>query len=64
MPRLIEADRCPHCALELPEQKPRVCPGCGGSLQQRFLRLGCLSSAPLFLLGLGALCLAEHLLRS
>jgi predicted amidophosphoribosyltransferase len=46
MPRLIEDDHCPHCDAALPEPKPRVCPACGGSLQQRYLRLGCLSSAP------------------
>ncbi|MBM3988017.1 MAG: hypothetical protein FJ294_08700 [Planctomycetes bacterium] len=46
MPPLIEEQHCPHCAAALPEPKPRVCPACGGSLQQRYLRLGCLSSAP------------------
>ncbi len=50
MPRLIEEDRCPHCAAELPEPKPRVCPACAGSLQQRYLRAGCLSSGPRLLL--------------
>ena len=57
MPRLIEADRCPHCKAELPEEKPRSCPECGGSLQQRFLKAGCITSAPkalLFALGLAA----------
>jgi predicted amidophosphoribosyltransferase len=46
MPRLIEQRRCPHCAEELPEPKPRACPSCAGSLQQRHLKAGCLSSAP------------------
>lgn len=45
-PRLIEGDRCPHCGAELPEEKPRACPACAGSLQQRHLKLGCLSTAP------------------
>jgi predicted amidophosphoribosyltransferase len=54
-PRLIESNRCPHCGAELPEPKPHACPSCAGSLQQRFLRAGCLSSAPrLFLLALAA----------
>lgn len=46
MPRLIEGNRCPHCGAELEDPKPRVCASCGGSLQQRFLRAGCLSTAP------------------
>ena len=46
MPRLIEERRCPHCGQELPEPRPRVCPACAGSLQQRYLKAGCLSSAP------------------
>ena len=53
-PRLIDARHCPHCKAELGEPTPRVCPKCGGSLQQRFLKAGCLSSAPkLLLLGAG-----------
>ncbi len=54
-PRLIDADRCPHCAEPLPDPVPRVCGACGGSLQQRYLKAGCISSAPklvLFALGL------------
>jgi predicted amidophosphoribosyltransferase len=54
MPRLIDADECPHCKAELPAEIPRSCPKCGGSLQQRYLKSGCLSSAPkaiLFALG-------------
>ena len=49
-PRLIEGDRCPHCGAELPDPKPRVCPGCMGSLQKRYLSAGCLTSAPKLLL--------------
>ncbi len=47
MPRLIPDKHCPHCGALLPDPKPRTCPQCMGSLQQRFLRYGCLSSAPL-----------------
>jgi hypothetical protein len=46
VPRLIDAKDCPHCGAELPEPKPRSCPKCAGSLQQRHLKIGCLSSAP------------------
>jgi len=58
MPRLLDQTHCPHCAVELPDppkdadeaelaaNNPRVCPECGGSLQQRYLRAGCFSSAP------------------
>lgn len=56
MVRILKTKTCPHCraALELPT--PRVCPVCGGSLQQRFFTAGCLSSAPpVILLALGAL---------
>lgn len=62
MPRLVTATHCPHCNHELPETMPRICPACAGSLQQRFLRAGCLTSAPLVLTAAGALWLAEHLL--
>ena len=61
MPRLIEGDRCPHCSEDLPDPIPRLCPACGGSLQQRHLAAGCLSSAPGVLL-LGSL-LAAQLVR-
>jgi predicted amidophosphoribosyltransferase len=64
MSRLIEAQRCPHCRAELPDPMPRVCPDCAGSLQQRFLRAGCLTSAPLVLLSGAALWLVDSLLRS
>ena len=51
MPRLIEQPECPHCGTELPtgDDRPRVCPDCGGSLQQRYLRAGFLSTAPVWL---------------
>lgn len=45
-PRVLDARRCPHCKSDLPSPTPRVCPVCGGSLQKRFLSLGCLTSAP------------------
>ncbi|MGD2017322.1 MAG: hypothetical protein PVJ89_04350 [Planctomycetota bacterium] len=52
MPRLIEDPTCPHCGAALPDPAPRVCPACAGSLQQRYLKAGCLSSGPaVFLLG-------------
>jgi len=61
MPRLIRERRCPHCGHELAEPRPRVCPTCGGSLQQRYLRAGCLSSAPpLIALALGLRWLLEQ----
>ena len=63
-PRLIEDDHCPHCKARLAEPRPRVCPECAGSLQQRYLRAGCLTSAPkalLFLAPLPALWLAAQI---
>lgn len=52
-PRILDVERCPHCKAALPKPPPRACPECGGSLQKRFLSIGCLSSAPpLFLIGL------------
>ncbi len=63
MPRLIDARACPHCKAELEQPGLRVCPACGGSLQQRFLKAGCLSSAPkLLLLTLGAWVAAHWIL--
>lgn len=49
-PRLVADALCPHCKAKLPEPKPRVCPECAGSLQQRYLRAGCITSAPKLLL--------------
>ncbi|MBI5364306.1 MAG: hypothetical protein HZA53_14095 [Planctomycetes bacterium] len=54
-PRIRELDRCAHCRVELPRPTPRMCPACGGSLQKRHLSIGCLSSAPLFLVAAGAI---------
>jgi predicted amidophosphoribosyltransferase len=45
-PRVLETKRCPHCKAELEHPTPRACPICGGSLQKRFLSIGCLTSAP------------------
>ena len=45
-PRIVTSKRCPHCRVALPTPTPRVCPQCAGSLQKRFLSLGCLTSAP------------------
>jgi predicted amidophosphoribosyltransferase len=61
MPKLIDERRCPHCGAQLPEPKPRMCPVCAGSLQVRFLKYGCLSSAPKLIalaVGLWWLCRA------
>lgn len=49
MPRLLRSRRCPHCGVRLAKPPPRVCTECGGSLQQRYLQAGCLSSSPLWL---------------
>jgi len=56
-PRILDTRQCPHCKAELAQPTPRVCPTCGGSLQQRHLKLGCLTSAPRLLL-LGGLAWA------
>jgi hypothetical protein len=63
MPRLIPDKHCPHCRVLLPVPKPRACPNCGGSLNQRYLKIGCLTSAPppLVLLALGAWAVYELL---
>ncbi|TAJ25421.1 MAG: hypothetical protein EPO68_00060 [Planctomycetota bacterium] len=54
-PRILKTDKCVHCGVALEQPTPRLCPKCGGSLQQRYLKWGCLSSKPLVLLvGLGA----------
>jgi hypothetical protein len=53
-PRLLKTSRCPHCKHEFGKPPPRVCPKCGGSLQQRYLKAGCISTAPkLLILGAG-----------
>jgi hypothetical protein len=60
-PRVLALRRCPHCAADLSRPTPRVCPRCGGSLQHRFLSIGCLTSAPppAILLALAAAALAQ-----
>lgn len=60
MPRLVQTDSCPHCGEKLGEVRSRICTACGGSLQQRYLKAGCLSTAPILL---GLLGLAELLTR-
>jgi hypothetical protein len=61
VPKVIEQPTCPHCKAELQRPIPRSCPVCGGSLQQRFLASGCLTTKPLVLLfGLGLLWLLAH----
>ena len=50
MPRLIKSPFCPHCKAKLPVPKPAACPVCAGSINQRFLKIGCLTSAPPVLL--------------
>jgi hypothetical protein len=39
-----------------------MCPKCGGSLQQRFLKLGCLSTAPKIVLVACAIWAAREIL--
>lgn len=48
-----EGGRCPHCKAEVPKDHGRVCVECGGSLQKRYLSIGCLSSKPIILIALG-----------
>lgn len=60
--RIIDAKHCPHCKARLPQPVPRTCPECAGSLQQRFLASGCLTTKPpaiAFLLA-GGLALAAR----
>jgi hypothetical protein len=52
VPRIIEAKQCPHCGAGLPQPVPRSCPACAGSLQQRYLKAGCFSTAPPCIAGL------------
>lgn len=49
----VEAGRCPHCNAEVPKDHGRTCVECGGSLQKRYLSIGCLSSKPMILLAVG-----------
>jgi predicted amidophosphoribosyltransferase len=49
MPRLIGQARCPHCGAERPDRESGSCDECGGSLQQRHLKAGCVSVAPLWI---------------
>jgi predicted amidophosphoribosyltransferase len=59
-PRILDTRTCPHCKAALPLPTPRVCPQCAGSLQQRFQKFGCLTTAPkLFLLGVVAWVVRE-----
>lgn len=46
MSPLIDAKHCPHCKAALTQPLPRTCPECAGSLQQRFLASGCLTTKP------------------
>jgi predicted amidophosphoribosyltransferase len=63
-PRILDARRCPHCKAELPQPTPRVCPNCAGSLQQRHLKIGCLTSAPkIMLVAVAAWALGDYLLH-
>lgn len=64
-PRILDTRTCPHCKAALPQPTPRVCPQCAGSLQQRFLKIGCLTTAPkLFLLGAVAWKIGSAILRA
>jgi hypothetical protein len=64
-PRILDARTCPHCKAALPDPTPRVCPSCAGSLQQRFWKLGCLTTAPkLFLLAAVAWKIGSLVLRA
>lgn len=60
MPRIIDQGHCPHCGTKLKGPAPRVCPECAGSLQQRYLKAGCLSSGPTAFL----ICLAYWAFQS
>jgi hypothetical protein len=48
-----EGGRCPHCKAEVPKDHGRVCLDCGGSLQKRYLAIGCLTSKPMILIAVG-----------
>ncbi|MCY2961530.1 MAG: hypothetical protein NTY35_15310 [Planctomycetota bacterium] len=64
MSRVLDVDRCPHCRGELARPTPRVCPHCAGSIQQRYVTSGCLTSAPKLLLVGVALWGALELVRN
>lgn len=49
----VEGGRCPHCKAEVPKDHGRLCIECGGSLQKRYLSIGCLTSKPLILIAAG-----------
>lgn len=49
----VEGGRCPHCKTEVPKDHGRVCVECGGSLQKRYLSIGCLTSKPIILIAVG-----------
>ena len=49
MPRLLETDKCPHCGATRKDLESGSCDSCGGSLQQRHLKAGCVSAAPLWI---------------
>lgn len=47
-----EGGRCPHCKAEVPPDHGPVCVECGGSLQKRYLSIGCLTSKPVVIFAL------------
>ena len=47
-----EGGRCPHCKAPVPKDHGRSCLECGGSLQKRYLSIGCLTSKPIILFAL------------
>ena len=49
MPRLIDRGTCPHCGAARKDRESGSCDQCGGSLQQRHLKAGCVSTAPLWI---------------
>lgn len=51
-PRILDVETCPHCGVALARPTPRTCPGCGGSLQKRYLSTGCLTSRPMLFLAI------------
>ena len=49
MPRLLDNDKCPHCGSIRKDRGSGSCDSGGGSLQQRHLKAGCVSTAPLWI---------------